>query len=268
MRSLSSRLLDSTLALAAAGFLLLATNIAVGANPPGFPPFAKGEFTPADLGPKEPDLLIDFPGAAANRGIAKGSAVVNVLVDSDGKATDYLVIGCTDLSFGRKLLDQAKGISFQAAKFKGVAVPSRYRLGYTFNSKSAAINPMEAARNRMEETTGVKLVYSAVAEKDIDGNLEFLNVALPELPEGYPVTGKDPIKVFVTFYIDEDGHARVPNVESAAAPELIPGAIAAVRQWSFKPVKAKGKPALVFTGRPVRFMPHVAAVPPAGGAAK
>ena len=255
MRLPPSRIFPATLALASAVFLL-ATSLTAGGNPPGFPPFANGEFTPAGLGPKEPDLLIDFPGGAATRGIVKG------------KAVDYLVISCTDIAFGKKLLDQAQGVTFQAGKYKGVAVPARFNLGYTFNSKNAAVNPMDAARHRMEDTTGVKMDYAAVAEKDIDQSLEFVSVALPPLPAGYPTTGKTPVKVFVTFYVDEDGHARVPNVESAASPELISGAIAAVRQWVLKPVTVKGKPALVFTGRAVRFIVPEPAAAPAAGAAK
>ena len=86
-----------------------------------------------------------------------------------------------------------------------------------------------------------------------------LNAALPQLPEGFSATEQNPVKVFVTFYVDEDGHVRAPNVESAAVPQLIPGAIAAVQQWSFKHPQAKGKPALVFVGRAIRFVPRQSA---------
>ena len=227
-----------------------------GVNPPGFPPFPSGEFQPAGLSPKEPEIIVEYPGGAITRGIAKGNAVVSILIDAGGKTSDALVIGCTDLSFGKKLLDQVAAIEFKAAKFKGVAVPARYELGYAFESKHTAVNPMDAARQRMEKATGVKLVYSAVAEKELDHPLEFTNAALPQLPEGYPVVAQNPVKVFVTFYVDENGHVRVPNVESAASPQLIPAAIAAVLQWSFKPPQAKGKPALVFVGRAMRFVPR------------
>lgn len=246
----------SSLLLAAAICLLPLIGLAAGVNPPGFPPFAAGDFQPAGLSPKEPEVIVDFPGGATTRGIAIGTAVVSVLVDAEGNATDFLVIGCTDLAFGTKLLDHAKVLKYQAAKFKGVAVPARYDLGYEFKNFTTAVNPMDAARHRMEKTAGTKLVYKPVAEKELDRPLEITNAALPQLPEGISATEKDPVKVFVTFYIDEYGHVRSPHVESASSPALIPGAISAISQWSFKPPQVKGKPALVFAGRAIRFVPR------------
>jgi hypothetical protein len=247
----------STLMLAVAVAVMPLTGRTAGANPPGFPPFSAAEFEPARLSPKEPEVVIEFPGGATTRGIAIGTAAVSVLVDADGSATDFLVIGCTDLAFGTKLLEHANLLKYQAAKFKGVAVPARFELAYEFKSFSTAVNAMDAARQRMEKTAGVKLVYKPVMEKQLDHPLEITNAALPQLPEGFTATEKNPVKVFVTFYIDEYGHVRVPNVESASSPELMPGAISAISRWSFKPPQVKGKPALVFVGRSIRFVPRV-----------
>ncbi len=33
----------------------------------GFPAFAAGEFTPAALGPREPEVVVEFPGSVATR---------------------------------------------------------------------------------------------------------------------------------------------------------------------------------------------------------
>jgi hypothetical protein len=246
----------STLMLAVAIALLPLTGRSAGVNPPGFPPFPSEDFQPAQLSPKEPEVVIDYPGGAITRGIAIGTAAVSVLVDAEGNATDFLVIGCTDLSFGTKLLDHAKILKYQAAKLKGVAVPARYELGYQFKNFSTSVDPMEAARHKMETATGTKMVYKAVAERELDRPLEITNAALPPLPEGMTATAENPVKVFVTFYVDEYGHVRAPNVESAVSPALIPGAIAAISQWSFKPPQTKGKPALVFVGRAIRFVPR------------
>jgi outer membrane biosynthesis protein TonB len=254
--------------LAVAICLLPLTGRSAGVNPPGFPPFASDEYQPARLSPKEPEVVIDYPGGAITRGIAQGTAVVSVLVDAEGNPIDFVVISCTDLSFGTKLLDQAKVLKYQAAKLKGVAVPARYDLGYEFKNFSTAVNPMDAARQKMEKTAGTKLAYKPVAEKELDHPLEITSAALPQLPEGMTATDNNPVKVFVTFYVDEYGHVRSPNVESAASPQLIPGAISAISQWSFKPPQVKGKPALVFVGRAIRFVPRQAASVRARGLAK
>jgi outer membrane biosynthesis protein TonB len=115
-------------------------------------------------------------------------------------------------------------------------------------------NPLDAARLRNDKQRGTALAYSAVTASKLDHGLEFTNAVLPLLPANYPAADGRPVKVFVTFYVDEQGKVRVPNVESAAAPQLIPGAIHAVLQWSFKPPVMNGKPVLVFAGRSVGFV--------------
>lgn len=267
MHVLPSRFAPSTLVLAGL-VCLLAASMHAGVNPTGFPPFPKKQYQPAGLGPKETDLLIEFPGGAVTRGVAKGNAVVSVMVDASGQPTDFLVVSCTDPSFGTALLEQAKTCVFQAAKFKGVAVPARFNLAYTFESKNMSMSAIDAARHRMDDSMGGKQAFSAAAEKDLDHPLEFTNVGLPRLPEGFPAPGSDPVKVFVTFYIDEQGRVREPNVESAVAPELIPGAVAAVLTWSFKPPTVKGKPALIFCGRAIPFVPRQSARASAGSAVR
>jgi len=251
----SSRFAFLPTALIAAATLLLSPGLPAGVNPPGFPAFSTGEYKAADLGPKEPEVTVEFPSSADTHGIANGTARVSILVDAEGKGVDFLVTGCTGKAFGAALLARAKDLKFQAAKFKGAAVPSRYDLGYNFKSDTVTVDVMEVARLKMEKTTSSKLAYAPVLEKNLDHPLEFLTAVLPKLPEDYPVTGADPVRVFVTFYIDEAGRVHVPTVESAASPKLIPGAIEAVLKWSFKPPLVKGQPALVFAGRPVRFIP-------------
>jgi hypothetical protein len=259
-----SRLACSSFALASTFCVWLTLSSAAGVNPPGYPPFPKAEYKPAGLGPREPDISVDFPGAARAHGLAHGNAVVSVLINAEGKAADFLVIGCTDQVFGTALMEEAKTLKYQAAIFQGVPVSARYNLGYTFTpgsgdmpgSKNISVNAMEEMRIHTEKIDKPRLAYSAVAESTLDHPPEFTNAALPKMPEGYQAPSDKPVKVFVTFYIDEEGHVREPNVESAASPKLIPGAIDAVLQWSFKPPLLKGKPALVFAGRAVGFVPR------------
>ncbi len=238
--------------------LLASQGTTAGLNPPGFPPFPAGHYQPAGLGPKVAKLYITTPGSAANRGIMNGSAVVSVSIDAEGKATDYLVIGYTDQVFGPALLDEAKTLTYQPAKLNGVPVPARYDLGYVFapNLTRVEVNVQDAARLRSDKNHPTPLAYSAAAEKNLDHPLELTNAALPRLPDGFQSADKKEIKVFITFYIDEKGRVRAPNVESAASPELIPRAIEAMLLWSFKPPLVNGQPALVFTGRSLRFVPR------------
>ena len=234
--------------LALATPLLAASMLAAG------PAFPKGEYTPASLGPKEPDLEINFPGSALAHAIPKGSAVVGILVNADGKAAYLLVVNCTDPAFGKALLDAVGSLTFAPARFKGVPVPARFHIKYQFSppAKSIAVNAVEAATIRANSLQA-PVVYAAVAESKLDQPLEFIQSAVPGLPAGYRPAGEQRVMLAVTFYVDAEGRVRAPNVESAPAPELIAPMIEAVREWTFTPPRFKGKPVLVFASRLVGF---------------
>lgn len=119
---------------------------------------------------------------------------------------------------------------------------------------------MEASAIRSDGLHGPALAYSAPTEGKLDHPLEFLKLALPQLPVNFKPADDMMAKVYVTFYVSERGRVRVPNVESSASAELIPGAVAAVQQWVFEPPAVVGKPVLVLTGRPVRFLPRAPGV--------
>lgn len=226
----------------------------------------QSDYQPARLDPKEPELEIVFPGAAQTKSIPEGTAVVSVAVNAQGQATDFLITSYTDKSFGLALLDHAKTVKYQAGTFRGVSVAGRYDLGYRFlNRSSMGLNAVDAGRRKAEGSGAAKVQYDAVEEKNLDAPLEIVEVALPKLPPGYAAPTDHPVKVFVSFYIDEEGKVRLPQVDSAAAPELIPGALKAVSLWAFKPATVKGSPVLVYTGRPVGFLPRNPPASPAAG---
>lgn len=225
--------------------------------PPGFPALPK-EFKPAALSPREPEIKIDYPGSAAAHGVTQGKAVISVLVGADGKPIDMVAIQYSDKAFADALLDHARYLRYAPGDWQGTAVASRFELGYQFESASTSVNMMEASRLRMD-LAPAKPAYSPVSESKLDQPLEFTNVALPKVPVAYAPSSDEPVKVFVTFYVDEEGKVRAPNVESAASPLLFPGAIKAVRTWTFTPPTVKGKPVLVFAGRSVGFVPRTPA---------
>jgi hypothetical protein len=218
------------------------------------PTFAPGEYVPAGLGPKQPRPEIPYPGAARARSLPKGRAVVSLLVDADDRVVDSLVTSCTDPIFGKALQDYLPNMTFRAARFKGTAVPARYALSYEFESGGLNTNMIDQASMLPGKFGSVEMAVASHTERELDHPLELASLALPELPVGYAAANGNPPEVVVTFFVDETGHARLPNVEAAASPVLIPGAIAAVARWTFKPATIKGKPALVLAARPVRFL--------------
>src|SRR3954469_2593134 len=101
------------------------------------PRFKESEYRPAGLGPREPGLTVDYPGAASVRGISHGRAEVNVLVGADGKPLDFLVTSETDAAFGRALLGHRQTLAFRAATLRGVPVPARCGFVYDFTGMAA-----------------------------------------------------------------------------------------------------------------------------------
>jgi len=239
------RFLSCCLILAGLGLTLVpvATVQAIQALP------SKGsEDRRAGLGPREPALRVEFPNAARARGVSHGRAEASVLVDADGKPLDFFVTSETDPAFGRALIEHLQTLAFQPAMVGGQPVPARCAFSYDFSSQGATgMNVLDASANRSSLGKS-KPSHAAIAESKLDHALEILEGNVPTLPRGFPVPDK-PVKVSVTFFVDETGQVRTPNVESAGSPQVFAPVIAALSTWKFKAPMAGGKPALVFAGR-------------------
>jgi len=208
----------------------------------------------AGLAPREPALKVEFPSAARARGVSHGRAEASVLVDADGTPLDFLVTSETDPAFGRALLEHLQTLIFQPAMMHGLPVPARCAFSYDFSSQGATgMNVLDASANR-SSLGQAKPVHAAIVEAKLDHALEILEGNVPTLPRGFPVPDK-PVKVSVTFFVDETGRVRTPNVETAGSPQVLAPVVAALSTWKFKAPTAGGKPALVFAGRTFLLAP-------------
>lgn len=237
--------------------MLLASNVQAAKDEAKnvFPPIPKNEFQPPTLGPREPEVQIDYPGAASAKSITAGNAMVDVLVGADGKFLDALDVGYSNKAFGNALREKAKTLDYSPAKFRGVPIPARFVLTYQFEARNTSVskNAMDEAQQKFNGDRGVTM---AVSENKLDAPLEYTDLALPRLPSGYKTTGDEKVRVYVTFFVDEQGKVRIPNVESAESPELVANAIRAIQLWTFKPGLVKGKSVVAYAGRAVPFVPR------------
>ena len=226
---------------------------ALGKPPAGYPPLE--QYTPASLAPDEPRLDIPFPGGATARAVTRGTARVAVLVDANNTAVDFLVTQASDPSFGDALLEDLKHRKFRSAHIKGIAVPDRVEIAYVFDAPSTAMQVMDAAANNARLGADARAL-AAVPEDKLDADLQLAAASLPVLPPEAAALASHgkPVKVFVTFFIDQQGHVRMPQVESSPSPLLVADAVRVAQKWAFKPATVKGKPALVYAGRPMRFL--------------
>ncbi|HET7535586.1 MAG TPA: hypothetical protein VFJ90_03975 [Candidatus Didemnitutus sp.] len=222
----------------------------------------KDELQRSDFAPGTPLLTFTYPGRAYYDGVAKGYATVGLMLDPQGKVVDLIVLGYTRPYFGEALLAEARKLKYSPRRLNGVAVPAPFIFTHEFRPpvEGMSLSSFEAVDHRSETVKGgIKLRYQPCRENEVDGgSLEPLRVVVPTMPGNYPDSSKPP-KVLVSFYVDEQGRVRLPNVESATTPELALRAIAAVQYWAFKPAKLKGENTLVYTYRSLTFRPETKA---------
>jgi len=211
-------------------------------------PAKEDENRRAGLAPREVALKVEYPSAARARGVSHGRAEASVLVDADGTPLDFLVTSETEPAFGRALVERLRTMIFQPAMSHGFPVPARCAFSFDFSSQGATgMNVLDASANQ-SSLGRTKPVHAAIVESKLDHPLEILEGSVPALPRGYPAPDK-PMKVSVTFFVDETGQLRTPNIESAGSPQVFAPVVAALSTWKFKAPTAGGKPALVFAGR-------------------
>jgi hypothetical protein len=221
-----------------------------------FPPFLKTEVVSPDFSDRTPPIDMLYPGKAYNEGVSEGNATVGVMLDAEGQPTDFLLIRYTKRYFGDALLREAHRQEFKARRVKGVAVPGRFNFGTRFTPTAVMqMTSFNAIEERdIEIEGGPRAIYEPHLEREIDnGGLELTHATIALIPDAYEAPKGKAVKAFVSFYVDEQGHVRLPNVEGAASVLLIPNAIKAVQHWEFKPPTLKGKPVLVFALWSVAF---------------
>jgi len=219
----------------------------------------KSAIMPPAFSANDPFIKVQFPGRAVYDGVATGRATVGVMLDQAGKPVDFLLISYTKDYFGQALLEETRHREFTAKTVDHAAIPAAFVFTYLFEPPTGmtSISNFEAGSRRSETVQGgPKLAYEAHREMDLDaGQLELKQLAVPVLPSRY---GTQPVRALVSFYVDEQGRVRLPNVESALVPELLVGAVRALQQWSFKPPTIKGQPVLVHAVRVLTFRPEAA----------
>jgi len=86
--------------------------------------------------------------------------------------------------------------------------------------------------------------------------VEELPEAITKVPPSYPDVGRDVQgTVLVQALVGTDGRVKDTKVLKSV-PMLDEAAMAAVRQWVFKPAMAKGRPVAVWVAVPVKFTRH------------
>lgn len=215
----------------------------------------------------EPDF--PFPLKAQHAKITEGRASVGIMLDADGNPTDVLILRYTHVSFADEMVAALHRAEFRPRRIKNDCVSGRFCVSRVFEvGTSDVVDPNKPApmtMNAMEQMgamsdrvsnakNGPKYAYRAHEERELDGNiLKASSVEAPELAAEFEPTAGHPVTVIVSFYVDEKGNVRLPNIESNTPGPLAEKVIKAVSAWKFTPPTIKGKPVLAFATRTLTF---------------
>lgn len=236
MKTLSTRTI-----LAAAFLTLAATPLTT---------LGTGEITPPKIIQTEP---VRFPPALELTVLSAGEVTLALKIDRTGALTDVLATGYTHEAFATEAIDAVRRWRYEPARRGDEPIDMRVNLKIHFSSQMRVVTLMPV------DTPGVLLRRAGVAggvnlvcpAEDLDSPVKVLHPATPvhpgrttDLPDGRTV---------VDFYIDENGHARLPVVAESTHPAFALAALKAIEDWRFDAPTRKGRPVIVRTQQEFLF---------------
>ncbi len=209
-----------------------------------------------------------YPSALISVGLKSGTASVAIAVDDAGRLTDYLVTAYTHPAFAESAVAALKKWTFEAAMVHGFPRNSKSDLTFRFQMEGVVVVTMTALS--YGEMLHLKLApgsyaYSACTLGELDRIPIPTKIVNPVYPNELARSSRGG-HVPVSFYIDEQGHVRMPSVSREtiqANEELAALAVTAVAQWQFDPPTSKGRAVLVAAQQDIHFKPSAPTVPTA-----
>jgi TonB family protein len=233
--------------------LLLGPAILCGALPSSAQ-FATRDYVPMSFIQTQPAY---FPQSAMGMGLVSGEARISIQIDDSGRLTDYLAVAYSHPVFLNAAITAIKTWQFKPALVHGASRSATAVLDFTFKAGVVVVD------------LSIETIPELVRSKLAIGAMSFRVCTLSELDKiptptkiVKPIYTPDQARrshvshVTVEFYIDEEGHVRLPSVSrqtNEAAEELCAAAITAVEQWQFEPPVSRGRPVLVLAQQDFDF---------------
>jgi TonB family protein len=219
---------------------------------PGIP-----DFVPVQMHQNEDPM---YPSDLISLGVKSGSASIAVAIDDAGHLTDYLVTAYTHPSFAASAVNALKKWKFEPALIHGTPRNSKSDLTFRFQVEGVVVVTMTTLS--YAEMLHLKLApgseaYTACTLAELDRIPTPIKIVNPVYPNELARSSRGG-HVSVGFYIDEQGHVRMPSVSretNEANEELAAIAVMAVSQWQFEPPTSKGRPVLVLAQQDFHFKP-------------
>ncbi|HEY1765189.1 MAG TPA: TonB family protein [Opitutaceae bacterium] len=201
-----------------------------------------------------------YPTHLEEIGVKSGSASIAVAVDEQGQLADMLVTAYSNRAFADSALAAIRKWTFEPARIHGI--PRNTKSDITFRFQLEGVVVVTLTNLSYSEMLHLKLApgstaYAACTLSELDRIPTPTKIVSPAYQESLAKSSRGG-HVAVSFYIDEEGHVRMPSVSRATDEEneeLAAIAVTAVSQWQFDPPISKGKPVLVVAEQDFNFKP-------------
>ncbi len=191
-----------------------------------------------------------MPARVTMLGITGGTVRLLISVDHTGKLSDTLVVAYSNKDLADACVDALTRWRFAPPTFHGEPVSIQRELRFEFDNRGTFVTQdITAYVGSLIERVqgGPHLVFWPHTLRELDKIPTPLHTEHPLAPAGQLGTAT------VEFYIDTEGHVRMPTVQSADQQDLGDAAAASVRQWSFEPPTYQGRPVLIRVSQTFRF---------------
>jgi TonB family protein len=221
---------------------------------------AFAQFGAPDYEPMRADQrdLPAFPQKVLSQGLKSGQVRIAVQIDADGKLTDYLVTAYSHPAFVDGAVASVRKWRYEPARIHGS--PRSAKAEYTFNYEAEGVVVVDMSIQTIPELLRMTIApnsqaFTARTLGQLDRTPTPTKIVKPVYPRTLARSSKGG-RVTVEFYIDEQGHVRIPSVDRQtieANEELAAAAITAVEQWQFEPPLLKGRPVLTLAEQDFNF---------------
>lgn len=178
-----------------------------------------------------------YPSMLREDGIFKGSALIAVSWDADGRALDAIALESNEPRFGIAVTEAA----MQWRRAAGRAGLEIYELEVSLSGVVVSYAGKNAAALVAEGKTVRR--PRVLTRDELDTPPQVLQQPMPE----FPVTAQGrwaEAQVTVDFFVDEAGRVRAPAVQSATADEFAEATLDILREWQFEAPRRHGRPAV------------------------
>jgi protein TonB len=207
------------------------------------PPMEHGKFD------TEPQLVKhiqpDYPDEAMKQSL-EGLVWLQMLVGEDGKVVETKVQKSEAEVFNKAAIKAGSQWVFKPATLNGKPVASWITVPFRFTlvgSKKDGEGPK--AKERLQPADEVSVEKGPEPIKNVQ----------PTYPDAAKKSKTEGM-VWVKVWVDEKGNVAEATVEKSDAKVLDSAAVAAVKQWKFKPAISKGKPVSLWVTIPFKFKLH------------